>query len=151
ALDCLVREHAALRAGDFTMEVRGDLGEQVTVTDHAAYGAARQRLEQRIFAHRDPLAEADRRCRDALARVEDDVAALVPPGTSPGCLRSLVPAGVWGHFSAVGVADTAAEAAIAEQLTEDLTAAELRELLRDLPVERLQNFLARHPVALAIL
>lgn len=151
ALDELVRQHAQLRAGDFTMQVTGDSGSEITVTDHAAYRAARERLEQRIFAHRDPLAEADRRCRNALARMEDDVAALVPPGTSPGFLRSLVPSQVWGHFSEVGAADTAAEAAIAEQLTEDLSAAELRELSRDLPVERVQNFLARHPVALAIL
>lgn len=151
ALDELVRQHAELQAGDFTMEVPDDHGGEVTVTDHAAYREARERLEQRIFAHRDPLAEADRRCRDALARVEDDIAALVPPGTSPGFLRSLVPSEVWGHFSAAGVADTPAEAAIAEQLDEDLTAAELRELLRGLPVGRVQNFLARHPVALAIL
>jgi hypothetical protein len=151
ALDRLVTRHAELRSGDFTMDVPGDGGQEITVTDYAAYLAAREHLEQQIFAHRDPLAEADRTCRDALARVEDDVTALVPPGTSPGFLRSLVPAEVWGHFSEVGVADTAQEAAIADQITAATTAAELRELLRHLPVQRLQNFLARHPVALAIL
>lgn len=150
-LDSLVRDHEGLRAGDFTMEIPDGGGGSTTVTDHAAYANARQDLERRIFEHRDRLAEADRACRDRLAGVESDITSLVPPGTSPGFLRSLVPSQVWGHFSEVGVADTPAEAALAAQITESTTAAELRELLNGIPVERLENFLARHPVAMAIL
>ncbi|WP_134772027.1 alpha/beta hydrolase [Ornithinimicrobium flavum] len=148
----LLAQIDALEADKPTMEIPTDsgVGTQV-VTDFAAYHRQREALERPASEHRDELAARDRACRDALARVDDDLEALVPPGTSPQFLRSLVPGGAWGAFQESGVVDTSAEAALAARITEHLTATQLRHLLAGIPVDRLESFLARHPLAMGIL
>lgn len=147
----LLDEHAALLADPPTMTVRGDHGGEITLTDYAARNRQRDALLDRIAAHTDALAEKDRTCRDALARVVDDLERLVPPGTSPTFLRSLAPHGAYGLFQDAGVVDSDAEEALARRIRPVLSAEEVRRLLADVPTDRLDEFLARHPHVAAAL
>lgn len=124
---------------------------QVEVVDWPELTRQRAVLEAELADHVSALADADRACRAVLVAAEADVMGLTLPGTSPDWTRSLVPPDLWGLFERRGVADTGHERRIARQIRPGMSPAELRELLRAIPVERLAAFLARHPDATTIL
>lgn len=141
---------ADLRAHPPTTQMQDTVG-TVEVVDYPALRAQEGVLERDLAAAVDPLREADAGCRQVLAGLERDVMALAPPGTPPDWTRSLVPAEAWGHLQRTGVVDTEQEAALAASITQHTTPEELRALLEEVPPERLEAFLSRHPAALAIL
>ncbi|SOC58150.1 alpha/beta hydrolase [Ornithinimicrobium cerasi] len=147
----LLAEQEALLADPPRMTVRDDLGGEVRVVDHVARTRLLDDLHSRLREHSDALAQKDRACRDALAHVVEDLGRLVPPGTSPGFLRSLAPPGAYGLFQDTGVVDTDAEEALARRIRPGTPAQDVRRLIAEVPVGRLDEFLARHPHVAAVL
>lgn len=140
----------ALLADPPMMTVRDDHGGETRLVDYATRNRERDDLYAQIREHTDALSEKDRLCRDALARVVSDLERLVPQGTSPRFLRSLSPSGAFGIFQDAGVADTDAEEALARRIRPGMSAEEVRRLLADVPVDRLDEFLLRHPHVAAV-
>ena len=120
--------------------------------DRGALRDAEGVLRRRAEALTETLSTADGTCRDLLATAVDSVRGLVPAGTSPDFLRSLIPSEAYGVFAEHGVADTAEERLLAERILRSATTAEeVRELLEEVSVERLAEFLGRHPQIAAAL
>lgn len=114
--------------------------------DRGALRDAEAVLRRRADGLADALSTADGTCRDLLAAAVESVRGLVPLGTSPDFLRSLIPSGAYGVFAKHGVADTAEERALADRILQLCHTPEaVREMLAEVPVERLAEFLARHP------
>lgn len=120
--------------------------------DRVALREAEEVLHQRAAQHTEALSDADGTCRDLLAAAVESVRGLVPLGTSPDFLRSLIPSEAYGIFAEHGVADTDEERLLAERiLSACYTPEAVREMLAEVPVERLAEFLGRHPQIAAAL
>lgn len=120
--------------------------------DRGALRDAEAVLRRRAEALTDALSTADGTCRDLLAAAVESVRSLVPLGTSPDFLRSLIPSGAYGVFAEHGVADTAEERALADRILQLCHTPEaVREMLAEVPIERLAEFLSRHPEIAAAL
>ncbi|MFK5688325.1 alpha/beta hydrolase [Ornithinimicrobium sp. LYQ92] len=132
-------------------EVRGDLGEQVEVTDYEELRRQEQALRDRAQAPMEDLRTADRACHGSLVAVESSLRALVPHGSSSTFTRSLVPADAWGVFRGHGVVDSRAEEGLLGELPDPPTAQDIRSLLDQLDPGRVEAFLARHPGLLTVL
>ncbi|QFG68070.1 alpha/beta hydrolase [Ornithinimicrobium pratense] len=122
------------------------------LVDRAALHEAEAALRSRAELHTDNLSTADGACRDLLASAVESVRGLVPLGTSPDFLRSLIPSEAYGVFAEHGIADTDEERVLAERiLAQCHTPEAVREMLAGVPVERLAEFLGRHPEIAAAL
>lgn len=122
------------------------------LVDRGALREAEAALRRRAEGLTEALSTADRTCRELLAGVVESVRGLVPLGTSPDFLRSLIPTGAYGVFAEHGVADTPAERALADRILQLADTPEaVRKMLAEVPVERLAEFLSRHPEIAAAL
>ena len=145
------RDWEALHADRPRTEVRGDVGEDVSVIDWAEVRRREDALRDRTEHPKEMLRTADRGCRDTLAQVRSSLAGLQPGSSTASFTRSQAPEGAWQVFRDHGLANTRADEALLARIAQAEDPNAVRALLDELDQERLAGFLQRNPHVMAAL
>ncbi|OLT39604.1 hypothetical protein BJF86_07030 [Serinicoccus sp. CNJ-927] len=145
------RDWDALHADRPRTEVRGDVGEDVSVIDWAEVRRREDALRDRTEHPKEMLRTADRGCRDTLAQVRSSLAGLQPGSSTASFTRSQAPEGAWQVFRDHGLANTRADEALLARIAQAEDPNAVRALLDELDQERLAGFLQRNPHVMAAL
>ncbi|PZU50460.1 MAG: hypothetical protein DI571_01000 [Arsenicicoccus sp.] len=145
------RDWDALHADRPFTEVRGDVGEQVSVIDWEEVRRQEDTLRGRTDHPKEMLRTADRGCRDTIAQVRSSLAGLEPGSSTASFTRSQAPEGTWRIFRDHGLVNSRADEILLARIAgaEDPNA--VRALLDELDPERLAGFLQRNPHVMAAL
>ncbi|KUG52789.1 hypothetical protein AVL62_14535 [Serinicoccus chungangensis] len=145
------RDWDALHADRPRTEVRGDVGEQVSVIDWEEVRRQEDTLRGRTDHPKEMLRTTDRGCRDTLAQVRSSLAGLEPGSSTASFTRSQAPEGTWRIFRDHGLVNSRADETLLARIAGAQDPNAVRALLDELDQERLAGFLQRNPHVMAAL